>query len=208
MQKFFSAERSTSKCLWRDSPPRSPRLCPWPALGRATAMSSTSSLDVRTSQSAVSLFSLGSNRMKGRVICSAPCWLWTKYIVFQCSLVFHYVFEALPADQMLACIFLSLFWLSELKICTPSSLQLSSSASRFQVTCWRWPSLTHLQPSHPYRSSAPLLWKPPPSAWLLSMLTLLNQLQPTPSEFGWAVHRNILKRRQRPCSRIFCIYTQ
>lgn len=129
MQKFFSAERSTSKCLWRDSPPRSPRLCPWPALGRATAMSSTSSLDVRTSQSAVSLFSLGSNRMKGRVICSATCWLWTKYIVFQCSLVFHYVFEALPDAGLYFFVISLVEWAEILHSVFPAALFFSVQVS-------------------------------------------------------------------------------
>lgn len=76
-------------------------------------------------------------------------------------------------------------------------LQHFSSASMFQVTCQHWSNLTHLQPSHPYSSSALLLWQHP-LPHLLTMLTLLNQLRLTLSEFGCAVFRNIL----RCCSQI------
>lgn len=77
-----------------------------------------------------------------------------------------------------------------------SSLQLSSSESRFQVTYQRWPSPIHLQSSHPYPSSALLLWQLVLPIWRLRMLTPPSQAQPTLSQCGCAVHRNTLNKRK------------
>lgn len=83
-----------------------------------------------------------------------------------------------------------------------SSLQRSSSECRFQVTCLHWSNLTHLQPWRPYSAAALLPWQPTPPAQQVGALTLTTQ--PTPSDSGWAVHRNILKRRKKKGPALRC----